>query len=543
MTKELVVRTTIFTLLLTAFFAFSGSAIYAQTTEFSYQGSLKDGANPANGNYDFEFLLFDNLAAGSQIGLALARNNVAVTDGTFSVKLDFGNQFPGAGRFLEIRVRQTGGGEFTLLAPRQMVNSAPYSVKSINAENATNAATATNSLQLGGVAANQYVLTGDARLTDARTPTAGSTNYVQNTTTQQTTSNFNISGNGTAGGTLTGNIVDAGAYYSIGGNRVLSISGTNNIFAGLSAGFNSTGNSNSFFGHQSGSRNTTGIGNSFFGSSAGSSNRTGTGNTIIGQNANVGSSDLSEATAIGAGAIVLQSNSLVLGNNANVGIGTSAPNHLLTVGPTEAPVIANARLGVYSPGASYSIVRDTTNDVEGLFGVDIGGVIYGSMTNHKLTLKTNNTNRVIIASTGEVSVFTLGVNGSIPLCRNASDQISFCSSSLKYKTNIDKFSSGLSFLKKLRPISFDWIDGGMKDVGFGAEEIAKIDPRFVTYNAKGEVEGVKYDRVGVVLVNAVNEQQAQIEAQQKTIDAQQKQIDELKLIVCQISPTAYACQK
>lgn len=30
----------------------------AQTTEFTYQGSLKDGANAATGNYDFEFVLF-----------------------------------------------------------------------------------------------------------------------------------------------------------------------------------------------------------------------------------------------------------------------------------------------------------------------------------------------------------------------------------------------------------------------------------------------------------------------------------------------------
>jgi len=45
--------------------------------------------------------------------------------------------------------------------------------------------TATNASQLGGVAANQYVLTGDARLSDARGPTAGSTNCIQNGTTIQ----------------------------------------------------------------------------------------------------------------------------------------------------------------------------------------------------------------------------------------------------------------------------------------------------------------------------------------------------------------------
>ncbi len=51
-------------------------------------------------------------------------------------------------------------------------------------------------------------------------------------------------------------------------------------------------------------------------------------------------------------------------------------------------------------------------------------------------------------------------------------------------------------------ISFDWKDGGMKDVGFGAEDIAKIDSLLVNYNDKGQVEGVKYDRISVAFVNA-----------------------------------------
>lgn len=51
----------------------------------------------------------------------------------------------------------------------------------------------------------------------------------------------------------------------------------------------------------------------------------------------------------------------------------------------------------------------------------------------------------------------------------------------------------------------------MLDVGFGAEDVAKINPLFVTYNDKGEIEGVKYDRLSVVFVNGFKEQQAQIE--------------------------------
>ncbi|PYS38568.1 MAG: hypothetical protein DMF71_16650, partial [Acidobacteria bacterium] len=59
-------------------------------------------------------------------------------------------------------------------------------------------------------------------MTDARSPTANSSNYIQNGTNQQATSNFSISGDGTAAGTLSSNIVNAAKQYNIGGNRILS---------------------------------------------------------------------------------------------------------------------------------------------------------------------------------------------------------------------------------------------------------------------------------------------------------------------------------
>src|SRR6187401_3484893 len=50
--------------------------VCAQTTEFSYQGSIKDGVNPANGSYDIEFRLFTLSSGGSQAGPLLTRSGV-----------------------------------------------------------------------------------------------------------------------------------------------------------------------------------------------------------------------------------------------------------------------------------------------------------------------------------------------------------------------------------------------------------------------------------------------------------------------------------
>jgi hypothetical protein len=68
----------------------------------------------------------------------------------------------------------------------------------------------------------------------------------------------------------------------------------------------------------------------------------------------------------------------------------------------------------------------------------------------------------------------------------------------------------------------------MADLGLVAEDVAKVEPLLTTTNERGEIEGVKYDRVGVVLVNAVKEQQEQIDSQQRTIDKQRTEINELR---------------
>ena len=75
-------------------------------------------------------------------------------------------------------------------------------------------------------------------------------------------------------------------------------------------------------------------------------------------------------------------------------------------------------------------------------------------------------------------------------------------------------------IKQLRPVSFNWLANNQADFGLVAEEVSKVEPLLTTVNEKGEVEGVKYERVGVVLINAVNEQQAQIEAQARQIEEQ-----------------------
>src|SRR5215831_15705205 len=242
----------------------------AQTSQFTYQGKLTDSGAPANALYDFILTLWDAPTNGNQIGSGQNIQSVAVVDGIFTVTLDFGaGAFNGASRFLEISVKPTGNPAIlpTLLSPRQQVLSTPYAIKSLGSSSADSlSAACTNcitSSQIGSVNGSAIIggISGSAitgPIPVGSVP-AGSTNYIQNATTQQASSNFNISGNGTAGGTLAGNIVNAATQYNLGGFRILTFgpaAANFNLFAGVNAGQSNAGFSNSFFGQNAGLENS-----------------------------------------------------------------------------------------------------------------------------------------------------------------------------------------------------------------------------------------------------------------------------------------------
>ena len=329
---------------------------FAQTTGFTYQGKLGDAGAPANGSYDLRFTMWDAASGGNQqpqpSPVTVTRPGVLVANGGFTVRLDFGASFPGGDRYLEVSVRVHNADPntpaYSTLSPRQRIGSTPYAIRSLSAATADN---------VSGI------------VSIANGGTGGATqNFVD------LNSNQVIGGNKTFSNTLSGDVVNAATQYNISGNRVLSVTGVgssvnsntfagvgagasntpsdtggnNNSFVGKSAGMaNTIGAQNSFFGSAAGIANTEGFNNSFFGYLAGQVNMTGSSNSFFGVNAGLsnshdsnntfvgansdGASGITNATAIGSNAKVTQSNSLVLGNGVNVGIGISNPGAPLDV--------------------------------------------------------------------------------------------------------------------------------------------------------------------------------------------------------------------
>ena len=104
------------------------------TTAFTYQGQLKSGGTLLSGTVDLEFRLFDDGAAGTQIGPTLELPAFAITDGLVNAQLDFGvAAFDGQRRYLEISVREPAGvGAFVALSPRQETRATPYALYALN---------------------------------------------------------------------------------------------------------------------------------------------------------------------------------------------------------------------------------------------------------------------------------------------------------------------------------------------------------------------------------------------------------------------------
>jgi len=115
-------------LLLLSIHSLQLSAGFAQGTAFTYQGRLNEGTAPAVGIYDLRFAVYDAASAGAQQGGTVTNTSTAISNGLFTITLDFGNQFPGANRWLEIAVRTNGAGAFVTLSPRQPLAPAPYAI-------------------------------------------------------------------------------------------------------------------------------------------------------------------------------------------------------------------------------------------------------------------------------------------------------------------------------------------------------------------------------------------------------------------------------
>ncbi len=252
----------------------------------------------------------------------------------------------------------------------------------------------------------------------------------------------------------------------------------------------------------------------------------------------------------------LVQNALIInGSTNNVGIGTTPTVARLTIGSTGNGLYVSTNPGniVAGFGSNGEFQIDSSSTAGGRFKVREDSTV---LINNPISgSPPDNTDRLIVNGYIKANIALGGTTQT--LCVNSSQQIATClSSSIRYKKNVNDFKLGLNLIRRLRPVSFNWKADDNPDLGLIAEEVEKVEPLLVTHNNKGEIEGVKYDRVAVVLLNAVKEQQAQIKEQTELIQRQQNelhtqgqlikqqqsQLASLKRVVCKSHPKARNCQ-
>jgi Chaperone of endosialidase len=201
----------------------------AQGTAFTYQGRLQASGQSANGLYDLSFQIFDAANASNGQG-SFITNGLGVTNGLFTITLDFGNQFNGASRWLQIGVSTNLANNFFTLTPRQQITPAPYAITAGNvvglqiqpniADGAPNV--------IGGAAVN-FVSPGTVGVTIAG---GGATNYLGSVYANSVYGNF-----GTIGGGIQNGIGGGSVACTIAGGFANFMWPSNSDYSFIGGGF------------------------------------------------------------------------------------------------------------------------------------------------------------------------------------------------------------------------------------------------------------------------------------------------------------------
>lgn len=261
------------------------------------------------------------------------------------------------------------------------------------------------------------------------------------------------------------------------GAGAANTTGSYNVYIGSDAGANINGNLNTFVGFNAGKASTTSISSTFIGNKAGEVNTTASYNTFLGERAGQASTTGEENTFVGRTSGLTNTTghqNTILGSTADVGL-----NNL-----TNATAIGYGAV----VGASNALVLGKT-------GTSVG---IGTPT----------------------PSFLLDVNGSLRC-------FSFTNSSdIRWKKDITPINNSLNKVLALKGVEYSWRKDQLKNtnvddrrqIGFIAQDVEKVIPELVSTDKDG-FKSVQYANITAVLVEAVKEQQTQIETLRKTIEA------------------------
>ena len=169
-----------------------------------------------------------------------------------------------------------------------------------------------------------------------------------------------------------------------------------------------------------------------------------------------------------------------------------------------------------------SVGNTTANGNEAIRIDEGGNVGIGGTSRNNSGIKTTNAEKLVVQGNIIPRVSGSGTIGTSTYKWNAvyATNGTIQTSDRRMKTNILDLKYGLKEVLAMRPVSFNWktTPDNNKKVGLIAQEVKAIVPEVVTGDETKETLGLNYAELVPVLINAVKEQQKEIEDLKKMVE-------------------------
>jgi hypothetical protein len=203
----------------------------------------------------------------------------------------------------------------------------------------------------------------------------------------------------------------------------------------------------------------------------------------------------------------------------NVGIGTTLPTTKLHVAGTGYVQVDpnDGRLEVASgnDGLSYIDFKGSGN----LASDWRGRLAYDDGSGWKMYAGANGTAVMGITEGGNMGIGTLVPGYKLEVTGSVGAVSYFYTSDRSLKDDIAPLSGSLEKVLKLQGVSFSWKESGKKSVGLIAQDVEKVFPELVSTGKETGLKAVEYGNLVAPLIEAVKEQQRQIDALKAEVES------------------------